>query len=113
AASAEDRRRMQARLEINGLVLHTINAFPYRAFHAAVVKLDVYRPDWTDARRATYPLDCAKVPPAPLPEGGVGSISTLPLAWREPWTPDDDRRATESPPPRCPAAPHLRGGNRG
>ena len=34
-----------------GSMLRTINAFPYRAFHAEVVKLDVYRPDWTDPRR--------------------------------------------------------------
>src|SRR4029453_19507955 len=105
AASAEDRRRMQARLEINGLVLHTINAFPYRAFHAAVVKLDVYRPDWTDARRVTYTLDCAKVLAALLPEGGVGSISTLPLAWREPWTPAGDRGGGGAPPPPVPGRP--------
>ena len=29
-----------------------------------------------------------------LPDGAAGSISTLPLGWRDPWTADDDRRAT-------------------
>jgi sugar phosphate isomerase/epimerase len=29
-----------------------------------------------------------------LPPGGSGSISTLPLGWRTPWTADDDARAT-------------------
>ena len=96
AASPEDRRRLQARLEVDGLVLRTINAFPYRAFHADVVKLDVYRPDWTDARRVAHTLDCARVLADLLPEGGAGSISTLPLAWREPWTEEDDRAATEA-----------------
>ena len=96
AASSEDRRRLQARLEVDGLVLRTINAFPYRAFHADVVKLDVYRPDWTDARRVAHTLDCARVLADLLPEGGAGSISTLPLAWREPWTEEDDRAATEA-----------------
>ena len=96
AASAEDRDRLRARLASNGLVLRTVNAFPYRAFHADVVKLDVYRPDWTDERRVAYTLDCAAVLADLLPEGGAGSISTLPLGWREPWTADDDRRATAS-----------------
>jgi hypothetical protein len=31
-----------------------------------------------------------------LPDGDAGSISTLPLGWREPWTADHDRRATAS-----------------
>lgn len=96
ASSSQDRRRLQARLEVHGLVLRTINAFPYRAFHADVVKLDVYRPDWTDARRVAHTLDCARVLADLLPEGAAGSISTLPLAWREPWTEADDRAATEA-----------------
>lgn len=94
AASAEDRARLRARLDANGLVLRTINAFPYRAFHADVVKLDVYSPDWTDARRLAHTLDCAVVLADLLPDGGAGSISTLPLGWRDPWTPDDDWQAT-------------------
>ncbi|MGW9630511.1 metabolite traffic protein EboE [Agromyces sp. NPDC055520] len=96
AASADDRARLRERLDANGLVLRTINAFPYRAFHADVVKHDVYLPDWADPRRARYTLDCAAVLADLLPEGAAGSISTLPLAWREPWTADDDRRATEA-----------------
>lgn len=93
AESAEDRELLRNRLESNGLVLRTINAFPYAAFHAEVVKLDVYLPDWTDPRRAAYTLDCARVLAAFLPEGAAGSISTLPLGWREPWTADADRQA--------------------
>ena len=94
AASADDRARLRERLDKNGLTLRTINAFPYRAFHADVVKLDVYRPDWTDPRRTQHTLDCATVLADLLPDGGAGSISTLPLGWREPWTADDDRQAT-------------------
>ena len=96
AGSAVDRARLRARLDLNGLELRTINAFPYRAFHAEIVKLDVYRPDWTDACRVAHTLDCAAVLAHLLPEGGAGSISTLPLGWREPWTHDDDRQATAS-----------------
>jgi len=94
ATSAEDRARLRERLDVNALVLRTINAFPYRAFHAEVVKLDVYRPDWTDARRVAHTLDCAVVLADLLPEDAVGSISTLPLGWRDPWTPEDERQAT-------------------
>ncbi|WP_394553409.1 metabolite traffic protein EboE [Agromyces sp. MMS24-JH15] len=87
------RERLRAGLAVDGLEVRTINAFPYTAFHAEVVKLDVYRPDWTDLRRAEYTLDCASVLADLLPEGADGSISTLPLAWRTPWTTDDDERA--------------------
>lgn len=96
ASSAADRGLLRERLAANGLVLHTINAFPFSAFHAEVVKLDVYRPDWTDPRRAAYTLDCARVLAELLPPGASGSISTLPLGWRDPWTDDDDDLATEA-----------------
>ncbi|WP_157007293.1 metabolite traffic protein EboE [Agromyces laixinhei] len=96
ASSAADRARVRERLGANGLVLLTVNAFPYSGFHADVVKLDVYRPDWTDPRRTAYTLDCARVLAELLPAGASGSISTLPLGWRDPWTPDDDARATEA-----------------
>ncbi|MFD4421096.1 metabolite traffic protein EboE [Agromyces sp. NPDC058484] len=94
AADADARERVRAGLEANGLDVRTVNAFPYAAFHADVVKLDVYRPDWTDPRRADYTLDCAHVLAELLPPGGAGSISTLPLGWRTPWTGADDARAT-------------------
>ncbi len=94
AADPEARDRLRAGLETNGLEVRTVNAFPYAAFHADVVKLDVYRPDWTDTRRADYTLDCAAVLADLLPPGASGSISTLPLGWRTPWTEDDDARAT-------------------
>lgn len=93
AESVEDREQLRHRLEANGLVLRTVNAFPFAAFHAEVVKLDVYLPDWSDPRRAAYTLDCARVLAAFLPEGSAGSISTLPLGWREPWTEESDRLA--------------------
>ncbi|KQM80924.1 metabolite traffic protein EboE [Agromyces sp. Leaf222] len=94
---AEDpgaRERLRAGLEAEGLEVRTINAFPFTAFHAEVVKLDVYRPDWTDPRRADYTLDCARVLADLLHDGAVGSISTLPLGWRFPWTPAEDDAAT-------------------
>ena len=94
AHSAEDRSALRDVLDAEGLQLHTINAFPYGGFHNEVVKLDVYKPTWAERERLDYTLDCAEVLAAFLPENTAGSISTLPLAWREPWTQHDDDAAT-------------------
>ncbi|RKT35857.1 xylose isomerase-like TIM barrel protein [Microbacterium sp. AG1240] len=85
AADASTRARLSTALDRNALTLRTINAFPYRGFHDDVVKLAVYRPDWTTAERLRYTLDCATLLAELLPEGASGSISTLPLGWREGW----------------------------
>jgi sugar phosphate isomerase/epimerase len=84
--------RLRATLERHRLEVVTLNAFPYRGFHAPVVKKAVYRPDWTGDERLAYTLDCAEVLAALLPDDAArGSVSTVPLAWRDPW--DDTRRA--------------------
>lgn len=93
-ASAEDRAVLRAALQRNGLEVRTLNAFPYAAFHAEVVKLDVYRPDWTTPERLHYTIDCARILADLLPAGADGSISTLPLGWREGWGAADDTAAT-------------------
>lgn len=84
-ADAGARELLAEALERNGLELRTVNAFPYRGFHDRVVKLAVYRPDWTTPERLAYTLACARVLAALLPDGAEGSISTLPLGWREGW----------------------------
>jgi sugar phosphate isomerase/epimerase len=94
--SADDRAALRDVLDAEGLQLHTINAFPYGGFHNEVVKLDVYKPTWAERGRLEYTLDCAEVLAAFLPEDTAGSISTLPLAWREPWTQNDDDAATSA-----------------
>ena len=74
----------------------TLNAFPYAGFHHEVVKGAVYEPDWVEAARLEYTLDCASVLGALLPDDvAQGSISTVPLAWRTPWTPTGTRPALE------------------
>jgi sugar phosphate isomerase/epimerase len=97
AVLAEDAaalRRLRAELDARGLEVVTLNAFPYRGFHDTVVKHAVYDPSWTDPRRARYTLDCAAVLCGLLPDDVEGgSISTLPLGWRSPWTPRDDAAA--------------------
>lgn len=96
AADAAARTLLVAALERNGLELRTVNAFPYRGFHDGIVKLAVYRPDWTTPERLRYTLDCARVLAATLPEGVDGSISTLPLGWREGWDAAHDAAADDA-----------------
>lgn len=81
---------LRALLEEQGLEVVTLNAFPYGGFHDPVVKHRVYRPDWTERARLGYTLDAATVLTGLLPDDAArGSISTLPLAWHTPWSPDD------------------------
>jgi sugar phosphate isomerase/epimerase len=95
AASPELRAKLRAELDARGLEVYTLNAFPYGGFHDDVVKHSVYRPEWTDVARLRYTIDCATVLADLLPDSATyGSISTLPLAWRTPWSPEDDDRAT-------------------
>ena len=55
-------------------------------FHHPVVKHTVYQPTWTCQSRATYTQQLAQILESLLPEGGLGSISTLPLGWpHAPW----------------------------
>jgi sugar phosphate isomerase/epimerase len=78
--------RLKGQLDRLGLEVVTLNGFPYTAFHAPVVKLGVYSPDWTDAARRDYTLGLARLLARLLPDDiEEGSISTLPLGWREGW----------------------------
>jgi len=99
-ASPDDLARLRDALTQLELEVVTFNGFPYQAFQADVVKLDVYRPDWTTSERAQYTLDLAHVLAQLLPADVTsGSISTLPLGWRAGWTDEHSdaarRRLTE------------------
>ncbi|PZG12216.1 xylose isomerase [Micromonospora craterilacus] len=86
AADSGARRRLRTELTVRGLEVVTLNGFPYAAFQAPVVKGAVYQPDWTTTERLGYTLDLARVLADLLPDDAVrGSVSTLPLAWRQPW----------------------------
>ncbi|GAB3813175.1 metabolite traffic protein EboE [Micromonospora zhanjiangensis] len=86
AAEPAARRRLRAELDARGLEVVTLNGFPYRAFQSPVVKHAVYRPDWTSRDRLDYTVNLARVLVDLLPvDAARGSISTLPLAWRDPW----------------------------
>ncbi|MGW7444582.1 metabolite traffic protein EboE [Kitasatospora sp. NPDC054795] len=89
--------RLRAELDARDLSVLALNAFPYGGFHQRVVKHAVYRPDWTEPARAAYTADCATVLAGLLPDDAEGgSISTLPLAWRSPWSPAADRAAEQA-----------------
>ena len=65
-----------------GLLVYTVNGFPYGNFHEPAVKTKVYQPDWTTQERYDYSLTLAKVLAELLPDDATeGSISTLPLGW--------------------------------
>ncbi|WP_200215519.1 metabolite traffic protein EboE [Micromonospora coerulea] len=86
AADPALRRRLRAELTVRGLEVVTLNGFPYASFQAPVVKGAVYHPDWTTGDRLAYTLHLARVLADLLPDDAArGSVSTLPLAWREPW----------------------------
>jgi sugar phosphate isomerase/epimerase len=78
--------RLAEHLRRLGLEVVTLNGFPYRAFHAPVVKRDVYWPHWAQDARRDYTLRLAELLAVLLPADiEEGSISTLPLGWREGW----------------------------
>lgn len=92
AADRASVRKLRAELSARGLEVVTLNGFPFRGFHAPVVKGAVYRPDWTEDARLGYTLDLAEILSVLLPDDAPhGSVSTLPSAWRTPW--DARRRA--------------------
>jgi sugar phosphate isomerase/epimerase len=79
--------RLAQALDRNRLEVVTLNGFPYAGFHDRVVGKKVYRPDWTEPARLDYTIDLIKVLGELLPaDASYGSISTLPLAWRTPWS---------------------------
>jgi sugar phosphate isomerase/epimerase len=80
-------RPLKDALKARNCEVVTLNGFPYAAFQQAVVKGAVYEPDWTTPERLDYTLNLAHILAEIMPDDAArGSISTLPLAWREPWT---------------------------
>ena len=71
-------------LDARHLVVTGINGFPYGAFHHHAVKTNVYSPDWSTRERLDYTLRLASSLSVLLPQGALGSISTVPLAYKTP-----------------------------
>ncbi len=66
-------------LNNNKMYVVTINGFPFGSFHETRVKEKVYLPDWTSIMRLNYTLKLAEILASILPEGEIGTISTVPL----------------------------------
>lgn len=66
----------------NDLCCYTMNTFPFGDFHSDRVKEQVYLPDWTQRSRISYTEQCARILTQLLPEGGHGTLSTVPLGGR-------------------------------
>ena len=92
AARPESAEGFREFLAAAGLEVVTLNAFPFETFHARRVKETVYRPDWTTPRRLAYTLAAGRALAALLPEGGTGTVSTLPGSWKA-WEADEERMA--------------------
>lgn len=60
----------------------TLNGFPHGTFHGVPVKEQVYLPDWQDPERLRYTTRLADLLSSWLPEGGRGSISSVPIGFR-------------------------------
>ncbi|SHN27998.1 sugar phosphate isomerase/epimerase [Cryptosporangium aurantiacum] len=81
AADRSARRRLRVELDARGLEVVTLNT-------------GGHEPRWTDPARLRYSLDCATVLADLLPDRlAYGSLGTLPLGWRQPWSPADDAAA--------------------
>ncbi len=76
-------RRLAAQLDDLDLVCYTLNTFPYGDFHSERVKEQVYIPDWSTSERLTYTSDCARVLTQLMPDGTEGSMSTVPLGFKQ------------------------------
>ncbi len=73
----------KAFLQKHDLYVFTINGFPYGVFHGTAVKADVYNPDWRTDERVAYSNLLGDILAKLLPDGVMGSISTVPGGYGE------------------------------
>lgn len=70
-------------LEANSCYVFTINGFPYGKFHGTRVKEQVYAPDWTTRERLDYTNLLFDLLAEIVPPGIPGSVSTVPVSYKE------------------------------
>ncbi len=74
-------------LSESGMLLTSLNGFPFGNFHQEVVKKSVYLPHWAQEERLQYSQNLATILADCLPEHTTfGAISTLPLAYKQDWS---------------------------
>lgn len=83
------------------LVCYTLNTFPYGDFHSERVKEQVYVPDWSTDERLRYTQGCARVLAELMPDGVEGSLSTVPLGFKNLVAPDGNVAAVVRFQSRC------------
>ncbi len=81
--SEEKIKQLKDCLIKHNLYVCSLNCFPYGDFHDCVVKETVYLPNWGDQRRVEYTCKAGTILDRLLPEGQVGTISTVPIAYRK------------------------------
>jgi sugar phosphate isomerase/epimerase len=70
-------------LERNRCYVFTINGFPFGNFHGTRVKEQVCQPDWTSPERLAYTNRLFDILAELLPEGVEGSVSTVPVSFKQ------------------------------
>lgn len=70
-------------LDAHACYVFTVNGFPYGQFHNTRVKEQVYRPDWADEARVAYTNCLFNLLAELVPPGGEGSVSTVPVSFKE------------------------------
>lgn len=83
-------------LEREDCYVFTINGFPYGTFHGARVKEKVYVPDWTTRDRLDYTNLLFDLLAQIVPPGLEGSVSTVPVSFKEFIHDDSQIRAARS-----------------
>ncbi len=82
AGDAQLADQLHRMLRERGMFVSTINGFPFGAFHGEPVKAQVYLPDWRTNERAEYTSNLIAVLSGLLPDARMGSISTVPGAFK-------------------------------
>ena len=91
-ANAEAQQELQQILHDQRCYIFTINGFPYGPFHGTRVKEEVYLPDWKDEERLRYTNQLADLFAIFLDNNQIGSISTVPGAFKDNVKTEQDRR---------------------
>lgn len=70
-------------LDQENCYVFTVNGFPYGNFHGTRVKEQVYAPDWTSNERVEYTNRLFDLLAEIAPDGVEGSVSTVPVSFKE------------------------------
>ena len=95
----EEKEKMETHLSFvkeEGISTFTLNTFPFGNFQQKVVKTEVYKPDWTDPARLEYTVRCARILSHLMGERYLGTLSTVPLGWKQCWTQEKTLEAAKN-----------------